>query len=1574
MTAEPTRVLLVDNETSAREWLAEWLRQREGADSHQGFEVQTAGDGTQCLQKVSDADGNYDVIVMDLFLGSGPNGVETMKQVKKRYPVIETIIITGFGDVNYGMKAVKAGAYRYVTKPFDNEDLLVYIERAAEKRKLLSEISRAKIYETFTALRRGLDLDVILAGIVENLQGLFKLATCTIALLDAKKTQIEVVAERGLGRKFSKAVSAFPKDFKKVFEQERPLEIGDLDARPDWKACLFRPDLKSLTLLPLKSSMDGPRKKSLGGALGVLTMGRLYRTNPSSDDEIRLLMGLADQAAIAIENARLHEQTTKRAALLAALDDASLDVVDPVELGEVMRKTIKGACNLLQASGGAVYLFTPDERKLIIKASFGEPYIAPGIIVDPGKGVVGEVIKRKKPFSKADYSSWPGRQELFDHMGLQAVMGVPISYDEKLLGVLALHHKEPDKVFTEDQEESFARFGRHAGAALGKAQVLYEQKKSGELMEALVLELSELGDERLIEKILILLRSHWPQGYCEILLRKQDTNELYVSATEFPVKEVRKSAIKIGKKNGIVGWVAYTGQAKVVFDVREDDNYHEVLPQTRSEIAIPLVCDKKVLGVLNIESPDLGAFDERDERVLTRLARAIAVRLNQSRQIEEAKHQMERSLTTSRFTSEIMAAKTVQQKLDIVAKKVLSVSHGDFCAVMLPTRDGHNLRVRAAEIIEDRVGWGDVLQKVCRLLEIPQMPEVLLGSHKIYTADDPLGVKIIDEITKHAELKQTLKTVLLIPLKEGATFVGLCIVGEVAGRHAEVFTEQEIGSAVMIADSAAPLIHAARLMELEQHRKQVFKDLVAVGNMVTSTLEKHKVFDLIVEYCRTLLKAEVATIFLVDRAGFLTLESNSGSPVGTANIGLKLPIYHGKDPVKCGLTGYLAAKGEIFNQFGKNLSSHPAIKSIGPHPHLPSGSCESLLSVPLKKTLAGKDEVIGLIKLENKLDQADRVETTQGFTTEDELVASTLASFAVTAIQNAENFAFASALERVAREVNSSIVNYGGVLERVLAEMQQLIPFTSASIQLLEGKLLKVKACHGFSEAEKAEVLKLSFPLIPRFPNEQVMRTKKSYRIDDIRLTRFDHFWKEKGYCGGHVRSWFGVPLKRGDKVIGMLALESDQPAFYTSADEDHAEAFANQVVPAIGNAESYKGAESLIEITRELNKQVDRSSLLQKIVNEAIDKNAIIGADKAIIYDYDAELDSFKSPAVHAGGLVAPVLSNPPFSQTSVIYRCTRLKKPHLATRIESCTVLRGSFTRREKIVSAAVFPLLVDDELVGLMFINYLDQHDFTDQEKEVMRLFALQAATAIKNARKFEKLKQRLENAAAVARIGRLASTWAHDVHPSAVTIQVDVDSLRQRIEDSDSRQILDDIDLSASHIVHVVPHNLPTNHDPEDVDLTFVIDRIRQKRESELIDANVSIHAVLDGLPMVRFNNAWMEWILDRMINNSLRFMPDGGSITFSAKAVTTRVLLDVIDSGPGVPEQLRDQLYTGKVVDPHSKGRGWSLMIAKSVLNDFGGDLLDPYLDQRGNVFTIDLPLASDPEVQNSDAEANNPHR
>jgi CheY-like chemotaxis protein len=376
MTDDLTRILLVDNQVDAREWLAEWLRK------HDSFEVQTADNSEQCLERLHATEGKYDVIVMDLVLGKGADGIDTMKEVRQRYPGIEIIIITGFGDRRDGIRAMKAGAYKYVLKPFEREELVAYIRHAAERRKLISEVSRAKIYETFTALRMGRDLPGILDLIVDNLHGLFNLTTCTVMLLDPQKTRLEVVSERGLGKKVVRLISDLPKDLKKVFVNDEPLEIPNLDQREDWKRTLVRTDLKSFTLLP--------RRDKNGEPLGVVTMGRTSQTVPSSDDEIRLLKGLADQASVAIENARLNDNTTKKAKLLKMLDLASLDIGDPMEVNAVLRTTIERATDLLEASGGAIYLFTSTtkDEELTVRASYGEPLIPEGTVVSKERGVV----------------------------------------------------------------------------------------------------------------------------------------------------------------------------------------------------------------------------------------------------------------------------------------------------------------------------------------------------------------------------------------------------------------------------------------------------------------------------------------------------------------------------------------------------------------------------------------------------------------------------------------------------------------------------------------------------------------------------------------------------------------------------------------------------------------------------------------------------------------------------------------------------------------------------------------------------------------------------------------------------------------------------------------------------------------------------------------------------------------------------------------------------------------------------------------------------------------------------------
>jgi response regulator RpfG family c-di-GMP phosphodiesterase len=126
----PIRVLFVDNQVEQREWLAEKLRR------NYRFEVFCADDGAAALAHVKAAQTAYDVALVDVRLGTGPDGIEVMKSLQAIHPGVEVIIITGFGDVDDGLRAMQAGACNYVFKPWRDEELVVYIRAAAERRRL----------------------------------------------------------------------------------------------------------------------------------------------------------------------------------------------------------------------------------------------------------------------------------------------------------------------------------------------------------------------------------------------------------------------------------------------------------------------------------------------------------------------------------------------------------------------------------------------------------------------------------------------------------------------------------------------------------------------------------------------------------------------------------------------------------------------------------------------------------------------------------------------------------------------------------------------------------------------------------------------------------------------------------------------------------------------------------------------------------------------------------------------------------------------------------------------------------------------------------------------------------------------------------------------------------------------------------------------------------------------------------------------------------------------------------------------------------------------------------------------
>ena len=123
------RILIVDDEEIV---IRSCLRILDGND----YQIEVAHDGHDALRKVED--NPYDVMILDIMM---PNlgGLEVLRRVKEAHPDMDVIMITGLSQIDTAVQAMKLGAFDYISKPFEPDELKIVVQRALERRRLLQE-------------------------------------------------------------------------------------------------------------------------------------------------------------------------------------------------------------------------------------------------------------------------------------------------------------------------------------------------------------------------------------------------------------------------------------------------------------------------------------------------------------------------------------------------------------------------------------------------------------------------------------------------------------------------------------------------------------------------------------------------------------------------------------------------------------------------------------------------------------------------------------------------------------------------------------------------------------------------------------------------------------------------------------------------------------------------------------------------------------------------------------------------------------------------------------------------------------------------------------------------------------------------------------------------------------------------------------------------------------------------------------------------------------------------------------------------------------------------------------------
>lgn len=305
-------------------------------------------------------------------------------------------------------------------------------------------------------------------------------------------------------------------------------------------------------------------------------------------------------------------------------------------------------------------------------------------------------------------------------------------------------------------------------------------------------------------------------------------------------------------------------------------------------------------------------------------------------------------------------------------------------------------------------------------------------------------------------------------------------------------------------------------------------------------------------------------------------------------------------------------------------------------------------------------------------------------------------------------------------------------IESILDQLEQVVPFDSASIQILVDNELEIKAGKGWPG--DLNPVGISFPVPGENPNSRVVESGEPYVLNDAP----DQYGIFENPLHANIRSWLGVPLMVRDNVIGILTLDHHEPNFYNNPRLiDLVTAFADQVAISLDNARLYSNErQRVIELdtlratTADITRELGLKKLIQSILHRATDLLNATGGELGLVSE-DGETIRILMSHNMGTDTIGRVIG---FGDGLM----GNVAKTRQIQMIEDYKLWYGqmSIYKQMKIHAAIAAPLVIGNRLLGVIGIMNSDRkRKFSNSEKKLMEMFAQQAAIAVENAKLFE-----------------------------------------------------------------------------------------------------------------------------------------------------------------------------------------------------------------------------------------------
>ncbi|MCB0190722.1 MAG: PAS domain S-box protein [Anaerolineae bacterium] len=566
----------------------------------------------------------------------------------------------------------------------DNRGTITYFEGAvtdithrkkAEQEILQRNAELAAINRVATAITLATDPRESFRAVAQEMLQLFGACRSGIAMLNTKKTALRVVSDYGINQESDSEGYLIPLEnnysSSYVIETGNSIVVTEAQSNPKTAAVhglMKRLNIHCLLITPLIS-----HSKTIG-TLGVAfdTPGRTFEPN-----EVKLAKTIAQQIAGALENAQLLDQTQAALVEQQKAEEGLIQALERTEslyrIGEALAttsskqttfETVLGSyLRLLHVETGKLALLNKAGDKIKIRSLYvdGKP-VKKKLSIPPEEALFQHLIAHPQPLIIGNVFSHELTKDshhMRELLPAKSMLYLPITLRGQTIGVIGAGSSQENRNFPQSAIEIGQVVVDQLAIWLENRRLLAEaQYRTGRLQTAAEVSRaasSILDVDDLIEASVNLIRDQFNFYYVGLFLvdEAKEWAVLRAGTGEAGRTQLEQNhKLKIGKES-MIGWSVYHREARIALDVGQDAVRFKnpILPETRSEMALPLISREEVIGALTVQSTEQGAFSEEDITMLQTMADQLANAIANANLFERAGHARQEAETRLRETT-----------------------------------------------------------------------------------------------------------------------------------------------------------------------------------------------------------------------------------------------------------------------------------------------------------------------------------------------------------------------------------------------------------------------------------------------------------------------------------------------------------------------------------------------------------------------------------------------------------------------------------------------------------------------------------------------------------------------------------------------------------------------------------------------------------------------------------------------------------------------------------------------------------------------------------------------------------